>query len=140
MNKKELSINMTLKELGIVTGTVLDMESFTPAKRYTHSIPVKHPNDKVMNVQVHSGTTTGGLKHMLQDKVGVPVEDQVLEIDSMIVKDHKLVTEMCVRKKIIVLKTRKFNCTGQYTQSIFSFCLLSFCLISGFLCHLPTHF
>ena len=65
MNKKGLNINKTLKELGIVIGTVLDMKSYTPAKQYIHSIPVKHPNGKVMNVQVHNCTTTGGLKHWL---------------------------------------------------------------------------
>ena len=109
MNERELSNSTTLKELGIVTGTVLEMKSFTPAKQYNHSIPVKRPNGAMMNVQVHSGTTTGGLKHIIQDKIGMPVEDQVLEYDDMIVQDKKRVVEMCVHKKYIVLKTRKFN-------------------------------
>lgn len=112
MNKKELSItnSMTLKELGIVTGTVLDMKSYTPAKQYTHSIQVKRMNGAMMNVQVHSGTTTGGLKHILQDETGLPVEDQVLECDGLqIMQDKKRVVEICVNKKHIVLKSRKFN-------------------------------
>ena len=111
MNERQLSNSMTLKELGIVTGTVLEMKSFTPAKQYTHSILVKRPNGAMMNVQVHSGTTTGGLKHILQDKIGMPVEQQVLEYDDMIVQDKKRVVELFGHKKnpIIVLKTRKFN-------------------------------
>ena len=110
MNERELSNSMTLKELEIVTGTVLEMKSFTPAKQYTHSIQVKRPNGAVMNVLVYSGTTTGGLKHILQDKIGMPVEEQVLEYDDgMIVQDKKRVVEICVHKKHIVLKTRTFN-------------------------------
>ena len=89
MNERELSNSMTLKELEIVTGTVLEMKSFTPAKQYTHSILVKRMNGTVISVQVHSGTTTGGLKHILQDKIGMPVEEQVLEFDGMIVQDKK---------------------------------------------------
>ena len=81
VNEKELSNNKTLNMLRIVSGTVLDMKSFTPAKQYTHSILVKRVNGTVISVQVHSGTTTGGLKHILQDKIGMPVEEQVLEYD-----------------------------------------------------------
>ena len=110
MNDRELSNSKTLKELGIVTGTVLEMKSFTPAKQYTHSILVKRVNGTVISLQVHSGTTTGGLKHILQDKIGMPVEDQVLEYDGLqIVQDKKRVVEICVHKKYIVLKSRKFN-------------------------------
>ena len=120
MNKKELSNNMTLKELGIVTGIVLEMKSYTPAKPYTHSIPVKRVNGTVISVQVHSGTTTGGLKHIIQDKIGMPVEEQVLEYDDMIVQDKKRVVEICVHKKHIALKSRKFNwcCTYWIVHSI----------------------
>ena len=110
VNEKELSNNKTLNVLGIVSGTVLDMKSFTPAKQYTHSILVKRVNGTVISVQVHSGTTTGGLKHILQDKIGMPVEEQVLEYDDgMIVQDKKRVVEICVHKKQIVLKSRKFT-------------------------------
>ena len=114
MNEKELSNSTTLKELGIVTGTVLEMESFTPAKQYKHSIQVKRMNGTSINVQVHSGTTTGELKHILQAKIGMPVEQQVLEYDGMIVQDKKRVVEICVYKKHIVLKTRKFNSCCTY--------------------------
>ena len=111
---------MTLKELGIVTGTILEMKSYTQAKEYTHSIPVKRPNGAMMNVQVHSGTTTGGLKHIIQDKIGMLVEEQVLEYDGLqIMQDKKLVVEICVHKKHIVLKSRKFNrCCTYWTVHI----------------------
>ena len=122
MNKKELNNSMTLKELGIVTGTVLEMKSYTQAKEYTHSIPVKCTDGTVISVQVHSGTTTGGLKHIIQDQIGIPFEEQVLEYDGLqIMQDKKRVVESCVRKKHIVLKSRKFNwCCTYWTVHTFS--------------------
>ena len=79
---------------------------------------MKHINDIVINVQVHEGTTTAGLKHIIQDETGIPVEDQILEYDGIqIIEDKKRVVEICIHKKHIVLKSRKFNwwCTLAYT-------------------------
>ena len=120
MNKEELSNSMTLKDLGIVNGTVLEMKSYRQAKEYAHSIPVKCLNGAMMNVQVHSGTTTEELKHIIQNKIGMLVEEQVLEYDSLpIMQDKKLVVGMCVHKKHIVLKSRKFNqCCTYWTVHI----------------------
>ena len=120
MNKKELHNSMTLKELGIVAGTILEVKSCTQAKEYTHSIPVKRFNGAMMNVQVHSGTTTGGLKHIIQDRIGMLVEEQVLEHDGLpIMQDKKLVVGICVHNKHIVLKSRKFNqCCTYWTVHI----------------------
>ena len=112
MNKKELNINKMLKELGIGTGTVLVMKSYTKVKDFNHSIGLKCLDGTVIIVQVHEGTTIKGLKHIILNEVGMPVEEQVLEHGgTQIMQDKKLVVDICSSyKKIpIVLKSRKFN-------------------------------
>ena len=110
MNKRELSNNRTLKELGIVRDTVLEMKSYTQVKEFPHSIPLQHPTGTI-NVYVHEITTTGGLKHIIQDEIGMPVEEQVLEYDGkQIMQDKRLVVEICVHKKTpMIVKPSKFK-------------------------------
>lgn len=105
---KKLSDKMTLAEAGIVTDTVVVVESYAPSKRLTHTIPVKLPNGVVINVQVHSGTTTEELKHKIQDVIGMPVEKQVLEYAGRPIKLHKLVIDTLYtnKKRSFVLKYR----------------------------------
>ena len=112
MNNKELSNAMTLEG---DTDIVLEMESYTPATDFTYPILVKPPTGPVINVQVHEGTIVLGLKHIIQDEMAVPFEEQVLEYKgAQIMQDKKRVVEICVYKKTpIILKLSKFNfCTG----------------------------
>ena len=98
---------MTLAEASIVAGSTVMMESFTPSKRFTHAVQVKLPNGEVINVQIHNGTTTEELKHKIQDVIGMPVEEQVLEYAGRPIIPHKRVTGMYTRKKTpFVLKSR----------------------------------
>ena len=76
---KPLNDKTTLAEAGITENTVVEMKSFITPKRFTNNIAVKFPHGDVFNVQVHSGTTIGELKHKLQDEINMPVEEQILE-------------------------------------------------------------
>ena len=123
---KRLSSKLTLSEAGIVTNTVLEMESFTPAKRFTYNIAVKLPDGVVINVHVHSGTTIAELKHKIQDEIGMPVEEQVLEYSGRPVKHERLTVEICGHKKTpFVLKWQpckfKLNVCLQYFNIAGSF-------------------
>ena len=103
-----LSDKLTLKEAGIITGTILEMESFRKPKRFTHKIPVKVIGGKEINVQVHQGTTARDLKHKLQDETGMPVEEQILEYNGRPVNQRGTVVEICRHKKTpIILKWRR---------------------------------
>ena len=111
---KMLHSRMTLAEAGVITNTVLEMESFRPAKRFTHNIAVKlpHPDGTVINVQVHQTTTIRELKHKIQDEIGMPVEEQLLEYCGRRVKQEKLTVEICGHKKTpFVLKWQPRKCT-----------------------------
>lgn len=97
---QKLNPKMTLAEAGIIPNAILEMESYKAAKRFTHNIPVKLPNSNVINVQVHSGTTIGDLKHKIQDEIGMPVEEQLLEYSGKILHHDKLSVEICGHKRI----------------------------------------
>lgn len=113
INNEELSDEMTLAEANIVAGTVLVMESYTPAKVFTHNIPVKIPNGKVINVKVHNGTTIGDLKHKIQDEICMPVEKQSLEYGGRPVRMKELPVEICRHEKTpIILKYQARKCSG----------------------------
>lgn len=108
MNNKELNNAVTL---GADTDIVLEMESYTSATDFTYTIPVKPPTGPVINVQVHESTIVLGLKHIIQDEIAVPFEEQVLEYKGVqIMQDKKRVVEICGYKKTpIMLKLSKFN-------------------------------
>lgn len=103
--EREPSKRMTLAEAGILPGAVLEMESFTPAKRFSHNIPVKLPNGTEINVQVHSSSTIGDLKHKIQDEIGMLVEEQSLEYNGRRLNQDKVSVEICGHKKTpLILK------------------------------------
>lgn len=97
---QKLNPKMTLAEAGILPNAILEMESFTAAKRFTHNILVKLPNSNVINVQVYSGTTIGHLKHKIQDEIGMPVEEQLLEYSGKTFAHDKRVVEIFGYKRI----------------------------------------
>ena len=113
LRDKKLSDNVTLAEAGIITDTVLEVESFRTPKRFTHNISVKVIDGEDLNVQVHQGTTAGELKHKLQDETGMPVEEQILEYNGRVVNQGKIVVKICRHKKTpIVLKWHRRH--GKY--------------------------
>lgn len=97
--ERELSKRMTLAEAGIHPGTVIEIESYNPAKRFSHNIPLKLPNGIVIFIQVHSSSTIGDLKHKIQDEIGMPAEDQTLEYSGRRLKQDKLSVDICGHKK-----------------------------------------
>jgi len=99
VTERELSKGMTLAEAGIRPGAVLEMESYTPAKRFDHKIPVKLPNGTEINVQVHNKSTIGDLKHKIQDEIGMLVEEQSLEYNGRRLNQHKVAVDICGHKK-----------------------------------------
>ena len=108
LRDKKLSDDVTLAEAGIITDTVLDVESYRTPKRSTHNISVKVIDGEDLNVQVHAGTTPGELQHKLQDETGMPVEEQILEYNDRPVNQRKTVVEICRHKETpIVLKWRR---------------------------------
>jgi len=97
--EREPSKKMTLAEVGIPPGAVLKVESFKAARRFDHKVPVKLPNGTVINVPVHSSSTISDLKHMIQDEIGMPVEQQSLEHnDKHVNQDKKIVVEIVGHK------------------------------------------
>ena len=103
---KELSDGMTLAEAGITSGMVFRMESHTPAKQFDYNISVKSPNGAVINIQVNHRTMIEDLKHKIQDEIGMPVEQQILEYNGRSVNQSRApVLEICGYKKTpIVVK------------------------------------
>lgn len=74
-----LKDSATLEESGITSGSRINMRSFSPRKTLTsHPIKIKIPDTtKPIVFQVLPQAHLSNLTHMLQDKCGMPVEEQV---------------------------------------------------------------
>lgn len=102
---REPSNRMTLAEAGILPGGVVKMESYTPAKRFDHKIPVKLPDGTEIDVLVHNKSTIGDLKHKIQDEIGMLVEEQSLEYNGRRLNQDKVSVEICGHRKTpLILK------------------------------------
>ena len=99
---KWLNDKMTLVEAGITENTIVEMESFRPPRRFTNNIAVKLPDGEVVNVRVHRSTTIEELKHKIQDEIGMPIEEQILELSGRRVEENKAVTEIYEETPIVV--------------------------------------
>lgn len=107
VRKDEVSDRMTLAEAGILPGEVIEMESYTPPKRSTYSIPVTLPDGREINIPVHSRSTVHDLKHKIQDEIGMHAEEQLLKWNGKQLKQDKLSVEICGYKKIPVVLERQ---------------------------------
>lgn len=94
---------MTLAEVGILPGAVIEMESYTPVKRSRYNIPVTVPDGREINIPVHSRSTVRDLKHKLQDEIGMHFEEQLLKLNGKQLKHDKLSVEICDYKKTPVV-------------------------------------
>ena len=117
---KKLNKRMTLAKAGIHPDDVVEMESYTPAKRLSHNIPVKLPDGTVIFVQVHTSSTIGDLKHRIQDEIGMPAEEQTLEYSGRHLKHDKLSVDICGHKKTpLVVKWMPSEFTSVFTKQFY---------------------
>lgn len=77
----DLSCNMktSLQALGLRSNSVVVVESFKQYNRlqYSYQITIHVKNHRDIKFKVRSATDIDELRHIVQDKVGMPIEEQV---------------------------------------------------------------
>lgn len=106
----------TLQDVGIVDHPNVVMKSFKTYHRlqHTHPVTIYTKNNEKFTVKVRSVTDITELKHIVQDKLGIPMDEQLYSQNSRLLKKEIRVVSLCQhgRGKLMLARCSKSEPAG----------------------------
>lgn len=119
----------TLRDVGIAEHDVVVMKSFKTYHRLQHAHPVTiyMKNNEKFTVKVRSVTDISELKHIVQDKLLIPMDEQQYSQNVKLLKKEVRVVSLCQHgrgKLILTTKSDPARTSKQHLGMCFAFILV----------------